>query len=230
MSEVRNFNVADSKLISHGGVVASALPADIEDFKAFDNKFSETYPETIQAVVDEVLGLRSDNVVIDEMTELTQVVNDSLAACNTTFKTVRFFVKKAFPTNKAIQNQFGLNDITKIRANVPKMIVFMQDLDGVVQKYKTQLEASGCNGSELDKVSALAEKLRQDNINQEQFKKERGVITQERVDKMNSLYDVLKPVSEIAHIIYSDNSAKLSIYAMPKPKSSTDSEEDILKS
>ncbi len=176
------------------------------------------------------MNIRTDNVVIDEMTGLTQIVNTSLAECNTAFKTIRFFVKKTFANNKAVQNQFGINDLVKVRRNVPKMIVFMQDLNGMVQKHKELLLTAGCNPALIDNIAVLGEKLSQDNVKQEQFKKERGVITQERVNKLNDLYNIMKPISEIAHIIYADNNAKLAIYALPKPKSSNDNAEDILLS
>ena len=59
-------------------MVASSLPNDISDFINFDDTFDENYHQIIQGGIDEVMGIRTDNVVIDEITELTQIVNTSL--------------------------------------------------------------------------------------------------------------------------------------------------------
>lgn len=230
MSEQRKFNVADAIMLSYAGVVSANLGEDLPAFKAFDSTFFDDYPKRINDSIRDIKSIRTDNVVIDEMTELTEIVNATLSECNTAYKTLRFFVKKAFADSKPVQNQFGTNDIEKVRKNVPKMVVFMQDLKGMVQKYKAELIAAGCNEAVLDSIGPLCTKLNKDNIKQEQFKKERGVITSERVDKLNELYDLLQPVSEIAHIIFEDASAQLAKYALPTPKSSNNSEADLIVS
>lgn len=228
MSKQRNFNVSDATLLSFAGVVVSNLGNDIANFTAFDNTFAEDYPQTIDKAIKNVMSIRTDNVVIDEMVELTDIVNGILAECNTTYKTIRFFVKKVFADNTSIQNQFGVNDIDDVRKSVPKMVLFMQDLNGMVGKYKAELIAAGCNEKTLNSIRPLCTKLNDSNIKQEQFKKERGTITSERIDRINDLYNMLKPVSEIAHIIYSDEPAQLAKYALPKPKSSNNNSDDLL--
>ncbi len=82
----------------------------------------------------------------------------------------------------------------------------------------------------IDSLPTLQQKLFEANNNQEMFKKERGKVTRERVEKINILYDHLKTISDIARIIYADNPAQLEKYLFPTPKSSTNSSDDLLTS
>jgi len=226
----RLFNVTDSTILQHGKTVAVTLPQDVGDFITFDSTMNDSYPSTIDEAVNAVIALKTDMVVIDEMAEKTLAVNDALAACNKSFRTIKFFVLKAFPDNKAIQNQFGFNDIRKLRKDQSRMVMFMSDFIQIVAKHGDALIAEGCSVAVLDELPVMLQNLQNTNTAQEMFKKERGLITQGRIEKLNELYSLLKPISEVAQIIYADDVARLARYVMPLPKSSSNSEDDLIVS
>jgi hypothetical protein len=226
--DTRLFSISDDKLRQHGETVAMSIGNDIGEFTAFDSTFDPAYDAVILNVINDLNAMKSDQVVIDEMTEYTQNSNDALAACNTAFRTISFFVRKTFPDNAAVQNQFGLNDIKNARKDQSKMVRFMDDLIIVCGKYGDTLIKGGCNPALIDSLPELREALNKAETAQEKFKKDRGLMTQERVLKLNELYRLLIPVSEIAQIIYADNEAKLSRYTLPRPKSSSNSDDDLI--
>ncbi len=217
----RQYNIPDADLLQHGKEVATVITEDLQDFKQFDATFQDEYPTSIQQAIDTVKAMKTDMLVIDEMAEKTSAVNEALSACNRAYRTVKYFVEKAFPGNRAIQNQFGFNDIAKYRTDATGMIVFMGDFISMVDKHKTELTSQGCNEQLLDSLSAVRDHLQATKIAQELFKKERGLITQERVEKLNELYRLLSPVSEVASIIYSDDQARLARYTFPRPKTTS---------
>ncbi|TRX65911.1 hypothetical protein [Carboxylicivirga sp. M1479] len=226
----RLFNVPDATLQQHGTSVATVLPNDLEKFKFFDSTFLDSYPDTIKAAIEEVKAIKTDMVIIDEMTEKTQAVYDSAAACNRAYRTITFFVLKAFSDNKAVQNQFGANDIGKLRKDNTRLVVFMGDLIKVVNKYRVELITAGCSEVVIDSLQQLHTKLSEAKTAQELFKKERGLITQDRVKKLNDLYELLVPISEMAQIIFADDEARMARYLLPRPKSSTNSADDLIVS
>ncbi len=226
----RLFNVSDAELLQHAETVAASLGENISAFTGFDSTFTETYPATIAATIAEVKAIQPDQVVIDEQARLTEIMNEKLAACNTTYRTIAYFVRKAFADSPAVQNQFGLNDIEKARKSQPQMILCMESLAVTAQKYGRELQGAGCNSTVIDGVAADAAALKVANTEQEKFKKDRGLITQERVQKLNALYRILKPLSEVAQIIYADNPTILGRYTLPRPKSSADSSDDLITS
>ena len=226
----RLFKMPEANLLQHAEVVASLYPTDVVDFSAFDSTFTIEYGATIKNSINAVTALKSDQVVIDQMAEHTQNVLDAMGTCNTDYKTVAYFVRKAFKNNKAVQNQFGFNDIEKVRYSQPKMILFMEEHAGTATEHKAELVAEGCNELLIDKLLVDAQNLKEANIKQEKFKKERGVITQERVKLLNGVYLLVKPINDIAQIIFSDNAAQLAKYSLPKPKSSQNSTDDLIES
>ncbi len=224
----RKFTIPDPTLLEHASRVKTTLSDDLDDFHAFDRTIDKETVKDLDSAIEKVNNIKTDDVVIDEMTELTDMVNLAMGNCNSAFKTVAFFARKVFKDNKAVQNQLGLNDIAKARNKHAQMIVFMNSLAKVAAKYKDELVKGGMNGSVVDSLPGLHQELLNANNNQEVFKKERGIITQERVNSLNKLYDLLLPISDIARIIYADNPAQLAKYTMPSPPSSTQSEDDLV--
>jgi len=222
----RSYNITDADLLQHGETVATVIVEDIEDFTHFDATFQEEYPTSIQNAIGAVKAIKTDMVVIDEMAEKTTAVNKALTDCNRSFRNIKYFVEKAFPDNRAIQNQFGFNDIAKYRTDATGMIVFMGDFITIVSKYESELTQQGCNTSLLDELPSLRDNLQTAKVTQELFKKERGLITQKRVKKLNELYRLLSPVSEVASIIYNDDKARLARYTFPRPKTSGKAQEE----
>lgn len=228
--KARLFSFSDVVLMQHGAMVVKFLPEDLIDFIKFDSTFLPDYPAGIYTLISKLKTLKSDKVVIDEMTELTQTSNDALAACNRAFRTIGFFVSKVYKGNVAVQNQFGFNDIRAARQDHGRMIRFMDDLILVCKSYRQALIDGGCDEAVVDSLPTLRDQLQVAETRQEKFKKDRGLITQERVEKLNALYELLVPVSEMAQIMYADDPARLSRYTLPRPKSSTNSVADLVVS
>jgi hypothetical protein len=226
----RLFKMPEAKLLEHAEVVARMYPTDVVSFTAFDSTFTIEYETTIKNAISAVTALKSDQVIIDEMAECTQHVLDAMGTCNTDYKTIAYFVRKAFKNNKAVQNQFGFNDIEKVRRSQARMVLFMEEHAGTATDHKAELVAEGCNEALIDQLLVDAQNLKEANIKQEKFKKERGVITQERVKLLNGVYLLVKPINDIAQIIYSDDAARLAKYSLPKPKSSQNSSDDLIES
>jgi hypothetical protein len=219
----RKFPFSDAELLEHAPTVVSFLPDDINDFSTFDSTFGQSTIDNLQGAITAAEGTKTDDVIIDEQAAFTKTVDQKMDACKSAYKTVSYFVQKVYKNNKAIRNQFGLNDYKKVRNNHAKMIVFMRSLAETTNKYLAELIAGGMNENVATSLPTLKQELFDANNNQEMFKKQRGKFTQERVEKMNLLYDELLPISNAARIIYANNPAQLAKYVLPS--SSTESGE-----
>jgi hypothetical protein len=226
----RQFKVPEAILLQHAEVVAKMFPTDSADFVAFDATISAEYGNTIKNSINAVIELKSDQIIIDEMAEYTQHVLNAMSDCNLSYKTIAYFVRKAFKKDTAVQNQFGFNDIEMVRKSQPKLVLFMEQHAGTATKYKDHLVSAGCNEEIINQLLTNAEELKAANAAQEEFKKERGVITQERVKRLNHVYELVKPLNDIAQIIYSEDPARMAKYTLPKPKSSQNTPDDLIES
>jgi hypothetical protein len=213
----REFSVSDAVLLEHSEIIVETLPSDMPEFTAFDSTITVEYIPELEEAVAEVKAFPTDNVLIDEMAEHTLRVEQVFKMCYEDYKTIAYFVRKAFADNPAIRNQFGLNDIEKARISQPKMVVFMESLAKTAAKYQQQLVDAGCK---LDLITGLSEKaagLNEVNIEQEKFKNDRGINTQDRIRALNVVYRLLQPLHNAAEFIYRDDPVRYSIYTMPQP-------------
>lgn len=216
MESKRLFNLSDPKFFEYADMIMEALPADLPDFTAFDPIFTEDYVTQIQQASDNARAVPTDEILVDQLGGKTQDVKTALKDCYRDYQTIAYYVGRAFKGNLSVQNEFGKNDIRKARDNQPKMIVFMDMLVKTAAKYSTELLNAGCPQALIDGLTAKADTLRNANSGQEGFKKDRGVSTQKRIELMNQLYELLKPLHEAATILYRDDPAKLKIYTMPR--------------
>lgn len=221
----RDFNISDAELIEHAETVVATLPSDMPTFTAFDSTITADYIPQLQAAIADAKDYPTDNVMIDEMAEQTLEVERIFTACYDDYKTIAYFVRKAFADNPAIRNQFGLNDIEKARKSQPKMVVFMESLAKTAAKYESQLLSSGCNAELINGLSNKAIALHNANIAQEKFKNDRAINTQDRIKALNQVYRLLQPLHDAAAIIYSDDPVRFSIYTMPQSGSSSENPE-----
>ncbi|WP_127342932.1 hypothetical protein [Ancylomarina longa] len=226
----RLFKIPEAVLLEYAEVVAELYPANAEEFIAFDSTFTAEYGNAIKESIAAVKTQKSDQIVMNEMAECTQKVLDAMSDCNHAYKSISYFVRKAFKDNEAVQNQFGFRDLHKVRNSQAKLIYFMEEHAEITAEYKNELLAEGCNAMLIDSLFQKAERLKTANIEQEKFKKERGVLTQDRSQLLNKVYGLVKPLSDVARIIFSDDEAQLAKYSLPKPKSSQNSSDDLIES
>lgn len=224
----RRYNIPDALLIEHAEKTVEVLPRDLGNFSEFDTTIDSAYPDSIREAIAGVYSVKSDNVLIDEMSAKTETLYKALGKCNRTYSTIAFFVRKAFPNDKSMANIFGANDIEKVRKSQERMIPFMHSLRKSSEKYRDRLISAGCRAEVIDNIPVLTEELTKANIEQEVFKTDRGLQTRERVTKLNNLYQKLLPLSEIAQIIFNDNNVLLETYLIPKPPGATKSKDNLL--
>ncbi|MUP37215.1 hypothetical protein [Labilibaculum euxinus] len=226
----RLFKIPEASLLEYAEVVAEMYLNDSDAFIAFDSTFTPEYGTKIKDSLAAVMAQKSDQVIIDEMAEHTQMVLDAMADCNHSYKTIAYFVRKAFKGNTAVQNQFGFNDISNVRDSQAKMVLFMEQHAKTSESYQANLVAAGCSQELISQLMSKAEQLKKANIEQEIFKKKRGVITQQRTQILNEVYQLVKPINDIAQIIFSDDAARMAKYTLPKPKSSQNAPDDLIES
>jgi hypothetical protein len=213
---VRDFKVMDAVLLEHAETVAATLPGDMPEFTAFDSTLTVEYTPQLQEAIDVAKNYPTDDVLIDEMAEHTLRVEQVFNLCYEDYKTIAYFARKAFADNPAIRNQFGINDIEKARKSQPKMVVFMQSLAKTAAKYAEQLEAAGCKEELITSLPEKAAGLNEVNIEQEKFKNDRAIVTQDRIRALNVVYRLLQPLHNAAEFIYRDDPVRYGIYTMPQ--------------
>lgn len=219
-NNIRLFNIPDSALLQSGEIMVVSLPDDNPAFTDFDSTISPQYPEAIRGAIDRVKAIHPDDVILQEQADLTLRVNTAHDRCYTSYQTIAYFVRKAFAHNPAMQRKFGLREFKNVQDNKNKFIRFMEELSKLSEEHKEVLIKAGCNPSAISELPAIARGLLEADRDQEKFKKDRGVFTQDRIGNLNELYTLLQPIDEVAQIIFRDDPARLSKYMLPRPPKS----------
>ncbi len=224
----RDYNISDAILLEHSEGLVEVIDNNISEFTKFDTTIGSDYSASIKRSIDDVYGVKSDNVIVDEMSAKTDLLLSVLGECNKAYITIAFFVRKAFPGDRNMANIFGANDIANVRKNQERMVPFMHTLEKNVAEYRDALITAGCNETVINSLPELRNKLLRANNDQELFKNERNVHTRERIVRLNALYKKVVIISEIARIIFADNEPLLKRYRLPSPVGSTNNDYDLL--
>ncbi len=214
---LRIYNVSDADLLQAAEVMVIKIPDDIESFTTFDSTIKAGYPSTIGAAIALAKSIPPDSQIVQTQAGLTQKLKKASAACYQTYQTIAFFVRKAYVGDIAMHKKFGLNEINKVRFNQNKFKQFIELLFASAEEHKQALIDKGCNENVFVALPLLLKTFTDAGSNQKKFKKQRGLITQQRIRNLNALFLLLKPLEEISANIFSHDPAKKKAYRLPHP-------------
>ncbi len=221
--ETRLFQIGDTLATEDSKTKLQFFIRDKVDFVAFDASFDGDYEIQWQKEIDDAESIASDSTIVNQQNQMTLTVNSCVVACKSHFKTMKYFIEKAFPENKAIWHEFGYDHYKKATRSHHRMIQFMKELEVTIQKYSTQLLAANISQDKIDALKPLHENLDNANQQQELYKKSRPVITQERIARLNKHWQRVLQVNKASKIIYVNNFAKFKQYVLIKPGGGDDS-------
>ncbi len=211
----RNYQLADAVMLEAAKTTHGFLLEDLQDFNSFNPLFEQGYADDWLDYINVAETVTKDDVIIDQMAGLSAAVEAAMKKCRDKFQTLKFFIEKAFPNNTAVWNEFGYNNYDNARKTQPGMIQFMVGLHAVATKYKTQLFGVNFTQAKLDEILTFKTELDTANLNQELFKAGRPALTQDRIIKLNKVWDILVEVGKAGKIVYSNNHAKYNRYLLP---------------
>ena len=137
---------------------------------------------------------------------------------------MRFFLEDAFKDNTSILNEFGYNDYQGARSSQKEMQRYMSVLITASAKYSAELIAAGYDQHAIDEIQTTFDKLLTANNAQEYYKGERQAITQQRIEKMNTAWEIVLNVCKAGKIIYANNPAKYNQYVLYENQSGSGSD------
>ena len=211
---LKKFKCTDAEMFEEAHIKLNALKVDIIEFTAFDPNFTVEYINAFIAKIVEAEAVIIDNVIKDQLAAKTATVENIFDSCRKKYRSVKYFVGIAFENNKAVQNEFGFNDYNTARRNQVKMIVFMRQLGISAKRYQSELIASGMTEESINEIETLSNDLSLSNEQQEDFKKQRVLLTQSRIILYNEVWDFVRQVARAGKIIFEYNPAKYAIYLL----------------
>ena len=217
----RDYTISDNAMIQDSNTTIALFGADKADFVAFDSvTFADPFQANWQTAISASENADTDEQYEDQQQAKTSDVETNMQACRDKYATTKYFVLQAFPNNKAVQQEFGLDDYDSVRDNQTGLRKFMITMNKAAVKYQAQLTAVGYNNLATAEILTLGQALEDSDTDQEVFKKGRGVATQTRVGTHDTCWGFRTKVAAAAKIIYASNFAKNQQYLLPPSEAS----------
>ena len=211
----RIYNIGQAELIKLAKTTVGNLSEYLTDFTALDSTINAAKITSLNTLIDNATNNLSDKVISDRQVQLTNKVKAKMQEAQDHYQLISYFVKKTFPDNLAIRNEFGENDYSGVKSSQAKMILFMKELHSVTVKYQTKIVKAGCKQKLIDEILTLYNQLNDANHEQELYKGRRPVLTNERIIIFNQIWKELYTLGEAAKIIYKNDSSKLKLFLLP---------------
>lgn len=210
----RNFRNGDDEMIEKTKVMHAAFIADKQTFQEFDSTFDDSFAKSWNTSILAVEMNNSDSTVVSVQQQLTQKVNALQDEGLQLFQRLRYFIEKAFPKQQAVWNEFGVGDYGSARDNQSKCIQFLNNAAQCCTKYQKELASAGFSKKQIDELHNIATLLSDANNDQELYKNNRQLYTEQRVDKLNELWEFAQKVAKASKIIFADEPAKQNLYKL----------------
>ncbi len=212
---VRIFKISDAEMIQTSRIYHGLFSQDRQQFINLDPDFGDPFPDNWMAAIVESESVLRDMDVRDEIAQFTGNVRHKMDECRTHFQKMKYYIEKAFPNNKAVWNAFGYEDYDSARLSEVQLLPFMKNLKTQASKNAAKLIAANYKQADIDKIGTLWQELLEADQAQESYKKERVIITQQRIEKLNAAWEYVLKVNKASKNIFADNYAKLQQYILP---------------
>lgn len=189
---------------------------DKADFEAYNNViFHAGFGAAFLALIDSARNFLTDNVVMYTQAEETAEFSAKHKECCEFYQSIKPEIKYIFPNNEAVWNQFGFNDYQTVYRAKWKMMMFMNLLFETATHYSAELIAGGFSAAKIAKIETLANELESEQLEKDEKKKERPVITSERISLYNEVWAVVKTINAASKAVYRGSYTKLKQYELP---------------
>lgn len=212
--EKRHFGITDADMLELSSKVRVFYTEDIVVFNSYNPKFDDDYNNDWADRITTAEDAPNDEQIDDILQQKTAVVEQAMLACRNKFQDSKTFIEDAFPDNQVVWNEFGFDDYLAASKSQSNFIQFMNRFHAVAEKYKVELIANNYTQDKIDEIETLGDALKDANTGQEVYKGNIPVITQNRVEVMNSCYAVTSEVGRVGKLIFRNDYAKYQRYLL----------------
>ena len=220
IEEKRLFSMADSLMIEAAKDKKGFFIEDKTQFESFDPSFSDPFLEEYANKISLAEAAPDDEAVNGMSVSYTSVVEEKMKLCRDKFQSTKYFIDKAYPNDLGKQIEFGYRDYDKARKGQDKMVLFMKGVYTTCQKYKAKLNAANLTDENIAQIQQYAVELDEANQAQNQFNKNRPTLTQDRIKKVNAVWEVMGEICTAGKSIFLEDFAKQQRYNLPEAAAS----------
>lgn len=215
MSQARSYSGTDAHFINFSGQRINLVTEKHDDFIRFSPIFTPKGLRELKMVYEDACNITSDNAYVDIQAKATENVKTELEKCCKFFQRSKFDIEMAFPNDKKIWDQFGFNDYEEARRSGKFMYMFLTDLHMIAVRNAEPLVKVGWTEDNFNVILQHRDELKNCMNEQSSSIMDRSRATENRILKLNSLYEKLSIYFKAARILYDGNEEILKWYKFP---------------
>lgn len=215
---LRLYHISDDKLMTYAGLFRAQYIKYKMFFTSFNSvTFHETYEDnTLGKATEEAKETMSDAFIVKLQRKETVDKEKAEKRLIHLLKVLNFHVVECFASSPVILEQFRLTSLSKMARNTDGFIGYAKDVLARVEKHKAALLASGMKEELIGNTTHAYNDLDDQRREQLQTIRDRPGITQDRIEKMNTVWSELVKINKAAELIFFSNPEIQKLFELPR--------------
>lgn len=187
---------------------------DFQLFAAFDPWYTPGVNVGLLSGISSGLKALSESSLQVEIRRLKDLISFLLANSRHGYEKLKYFVDKTFGDAKVTNETFGNSDFTKARSSTKRMIQLLNKVHEALLRddYEERLLAAYMPQSLPGELVNMAAELAAEYGELKILKKQHQLVTRERSELFNGIWDTLSKIYEDAKIIFANDPVRLAVY------------------
>lgn len=213
----RSYSISDPRMVQFSSAYVLLYTDHQTDLAAFDPDFNAVFLAGWNTAIAASIAVPTEESRNDLQAGLTDKVLDVMRRSRLKYHEVAYFVRKAFPTDTAVQGLFGLNDYDRAATDQAVMRLFLERMwDTAENHHKAVLLTVGYTQARIDAIAALRDELGQHDSQQDHFSLTSPEDTDARITIHNTTWSFAQKVNAAAKVVYAENIVLYNLFLFPR--------------
>lgn len=204
----RTFSSDDADFIAKNRVVRLIVLPELASFTALDPGINSAFTDAWLLNIETCEAHTTDSIVIHQVEEKTSELNKAVTDALKLVSELEYYVKKAFPSEPALWDEFGFAQRSRIQARTPGFILWLFTMQQIINDYEADLLAAGMPATFTTDYDIACGACAEAELKQEYAKRLRLRQTRLRVQQLNRLHTYLQRIQRAGAVIYHNNETK----------------------
>jgi hypothetical protein len=209
---MRTFSGDDADFLEKNRVIRTIFLSDLAAFTAIDPALDAAFATNWLAQIELCEAHPSDATMLYTVQEVTENMAQLTANALRLATELEFYVKKAFPLNPALWEEFAFGNRSRVLPSTRNTVFWLFVMGKVARDYETQLLAAGMPANHIDQLNDASGLIAEAEFEQEYTKRLRQRQTRLRVQQLNQLHATLQQVQKAAAVVFYHNETKRKEY------------------
>lgn len=215
VQKLRKYRITDSEMFQDADTLLSLFKKDEEIFRNFNPAvFTPTFTTEYADAVNAAMIAEVDNYIIDVQAEKREKLQQFKEKLRSFFRLMRFLLQNAFPDNNVIREQFGIHHSAKALNSYEDTVSALSLCQKAMEDYSNELTAAGMPQAMPVNLAALKNEFELLHSDYVTYKEKRRLLTFQRIELYNRVWDNMILIHKAAQIIFYDNYAKQKIFSV----------------